>query len=905
MGTRLVFLSFCIRANSPQEHWQRQVLDWLSAPDPSTNFDDAQNQHVLGTGSWLLQSDTFENWKAIPQSVLWLYGKPGCGKTILCSSVVESVSQLCQVQHCSSMAYFFFDFTDQSKQMTEKWLCAVLFQLVVEDPKAWETVYASFTQHSSGARQPNLRSLSTMLHSILESDSGRTYYLIIDAVDEASSRSELLDTISEVVNWKLPNVQLFLTSREDKDIADSLERLVTEKIRIHDVVVDADISTYVSRSLRVDQKLRKWPANVRDDITVALTEKSNGMFRWTACQLDTLRKCLKLDQLRKALESLLRTLEDTYVRILGNIALEYQDDAFKILQWLCFAVFPPTLGEMAEVLAVNLDQSRYDEDQRLLDAEDVLLICNGLVTLSDSGEAVSLKLSHYSVKEFLLSNRISSSSQSNFYMEEKLASLFITETCLIYLVEHFGTEQERWSANSDNPPLADYAARFWWMHGFSDIWHVRNISSMAIEVLDSSRSSFLRWLGNEGGVMAEVISPLQYAAKIGSTELLSAFLDKNPYIDEDSGMIGTALCHAAQQGHIQCAEFLLNRSADVNLRCGKRRFTPLRLAAICGRQQVAQFLISRGADLNATSIEGETALLSAVRLGNLTTAQLLLDAGADVSIRDLHGTSPLCCALNVGSLVMATMLIDYGADVNEDNGMPLHIALQCNRKDIFELLLDKYVKLDVRGGQSFFYGMLLNAIAAKGRLEMLRHLIESYDCDLCFTDDQGRTALHVAAVYRQKDVTEYLIKLGLDVNKQDMRGWTAIHYAAATDSAEILRILLPNWKPQESETNAWTPLHLACRWNCLEALELLVRAGVSPTVVTTLQPPVEWTLRDIALIHGNKKLTSDDGTFSHPLLNSEDTRAENSTFTLFKRYHDPEKDVFRVCDGCEHVSFLT
>ena len=37
------------------------------------------------------------------------------------------------------------------------------------------------------------------------------------------------------------------------------------------------------------------------------------------CQLDALRKCLKLDALRKALNSLPKTLDDTYSRILSDL----------------------------------------------------------------------------------------------------------------------------------------------------------------------------------------------------------------------------------------------------------------------------------------------------------------------------------------------------------------------------------------------------------------------------------------------------------------------------------------------------------------------------------------------------------------------------------------------------------
>src|ERR1700677_4230327 len=87
---------------------------------------------------------------------------------------------------------------------------------------------------------------------------------------------------------------------------------------------------------------------------IAQEETDIGIrFRWVACQLDVLRKCIKLDGLTKKLKSLPKTLDETYDRILQNIDDEYHNDAFNVLQWLAFSARPVTLAEVAEALAVN------------------------------------------------------------------------------------------------------------------------------------------------------------------------------------------------------------------------------------------------------------------------------------------------------------------------------------------------------------------------------------------------------------------------------------------------------------------------------------------------------------------------------------------------------------------------
>ena len=107
-------------------------------------------------------------------------------------------------------------------------------------------------------------------------------------------------------------------------------------------------------------------------------------FRWVACQLDVLRKCIKLDGLTKRLNALPKTLDETYDRILQNIDDEYQNDTFKVLQWLAFSARPVTLAEVAEALAVGFTSGtpQFDPDQRMPDPQDILVMCSSLVTVS-------------------------------------------------------------------------------------------------------------------------------------------------------------------------------------------------------------------------------------------------------------------------------------------------------------------------------------------------------------------------------------------------------------------------------------------------------------------------------------------------------------------------------------------
>jgi hypothetical protein len=52
------------------DYHQREIIKWLSAPDPSTNYNKALEQRYEGSGLWFLESDAFAKWKTRRNSFL-------------------------------------------------------------------------------------------------------------------------------------------------------------------------------------------------------------------------------------------------------------------------------------------------------------------------------------------------------------------------------------------------------------------------------------------------------------------------------------------------------------------------------------------------------------------------------------------------------------------------------------------------------------------------------------------------------------------------------------------------------------------------------------------------------------------------------------------------------------------
>jgi hypothetical protein len=103
-----------------------------------------------------------------------------------------------------------------------------------------------------------------------------------------------------------------------------------------------------------------------------------------------------------------------------------------ILHWLAYSFCPIIIEEVAEATAVDFDgpKPQFNADLRFWEADLVLEICSSLVTVSDNRV---LRFAHYSVKEYLLSNRIRTRRCAAYSIEESASHKILAKSCLAYL----------------------------------------------------------------------------------------------------------------------------------------------------------------------------------------------------------------------------------------------------------------------------------------------------------------------------------------------------------------------------------------------------------------------------------------------------------------------------------------
>ncbi|KAF2657675.1 hypothetical protein K491DRAFT_777065 [Lophiostoma macrostomum CBS 122681] len=135
-----------------------KLRDWVrafSGPDPSPLYKKAKDRRQAGTSQWFLESQSFAAWKGNDNSLLWLSGIPGCGKSVLSSSVIEHIQERCQDNPSMALGYFFFDFNESRTQYPDAMTSSIVTQLfakVLKPPARLETYRRSC---ADGLRQPD------------------------------------------------------------------------------------------------------------------------------------------------------------------------------------------------------------------------------------------------------------------------------------------------------------------------------------------------------------------------------------------------------------------------------------------------------------------------------------------------------------------------------------------------------------------------------------------------------------------------------------------------------------------------------------------------------------------------------------------------------------------------------
>ena len=251
------------------------LRNWLKAPDGFDDYNVAVAKKHPGTGVWLITSDSFSKWMAEGNSMIWLNGFAGSGKSVLCSTVIQFVSRRIVSDNNVGIAFFYFTFNDQSKQDEWGMLRALLFQLSHQLRNGLADLAQLRDRYTTG--MPSSSVMLDYLRRMVERFSN--VYIMLDALDESplnGRRKYVLDALEAMRDWGVKSLHLFVTSRNEPDIRESLDHSLVQEVNVHNGEMDRDINDFVSSRLDKDRRLLKLRP-YREKIQESLAARAKGM----------------------------------------------------------------------------------------------------------------------------------------------------------------------------------------------------------------------------------------------------------------------------------------------------------------------------------------------------------------------------------------------------------------------------------------------------------------------------------------------------------------------------------------------------------------------------------------------------------------------------------------------------
>jgi hypothetical protein len=185
----------------------------------------------------------------------------------------------------ASIAYFYFDFRDPEKQNLRGLLSSLIFQLSANSDPCYQILSRLYSIHAGGAVEPPEDVLKECLVEMLQVPGQPPMYIIIDALDECpnisgmpTAREQVLEFLEHLVSSNLPNLYICATSRPEIDIRTILEPLAPFRMSLHEESGQKeDISSYISKVVHADQRMRRWRNADKKLVIDSLSDKADGM----------------------------------------------------------------------------------------------------------------------------------------------------------------------------------------------------------------------------------------------------------------------------------------------------------------------------------------------------------------------------------------------------------------------------------------------------------------------------------------------------------------------------------------------------------------------------------------------------------------------------------------------------
>ena len=203
---------------------------------------------------------------------------------LVSSTIIENINSM-RKYGLASLAFFYYDFREDGKRDLRGLLSSVLVQLCLHSDTYCQILSNFYSEHGDGSQHPGDDELLRCLKKVLKVPGQAPVYLIVDGLDECpngpdmpSPRENILMFLENLIQSKIPNLRIWVTSRPEVDIKIALEPLAFRCVSLHDESEQRkDIENYIKSVVNTDTNMRRWKAADKELVIDVLINRSDGM----------------------------------------------------------------------------------------------------------------------------------------------------------------------------------------------------------------------------------------------------------------------------------------------------------------------------------------------------------------------------------------------------------------------------------------------------------------------------------------------------------------------------------------------------------------------------------------------------------------------------------------------------
>ncbi|KAG6860965.1 hypothetical protein C0995_005331 [Termitomyces sp. Mi166 len=446
---------------------QKELKNWLNAPDYEQDFYVADEVRYQGTCEWIQRKQSYIDWStSISTSFLFIHGIPGAGKTILSSRIISNARSRSQTTSNQLLLYHYFKDSDTDKRTPVSALRSFIDQLFNEFRRTNKPLLSDLESRMEAASLERSRHASytdfwnifsaTILDfaQATESSNLGTITIVMDAMDECQSPSTLVSDFLNLAHQCRGKVKVLMTGRKSAWdlVRQSLYMfpipIVNLEITLEDV--QQDIQTFVRHTICSIPRLSNHK-RLRDRLSdeIGRADNHQGMFLWAFFMCEEVKRQGDTQALHKLLDHLPKGLDAMYGRICHSIIEKDDGVGFSllVLRWIVHSPRPLQFSELQEGL--RLMRPRIDNDTLARNAwfdqssdllwsrQDIVDACGNLVTYAGPSNGDTFTLVHLSANQFFQIHSIQSSGSEalrSFLEDIRHAELTLGTLCLRYLL---------------------------------------------------------------------------------------------------------------------------------------------------------------------------------------------------------------------------------------------------------------------------------------------------------------------------------------------------------------------------------------------------------------------------------------------------------------------------------------